>query len=376
MRVGFSLTYYRPYVSGLTIIVERLAEEMAKLEDYDVTVVCMRHDQGSAERETINQVRVIRAKPDLRISKGFFSWDWIVKSWAVARECDVVFINLPQPEGVVLAIFAKCFGKKIIANYLAEVKLRSGVGVIVEKLLSATNRLIMFLATKVVTYSTEYARYAKELRGFEKKTTWIYPPIPQTTVNTLALKKLKKKILAFPNTIKVGVQARLAEDKGFEYLFEAIPMIEKLSGNPTKIIIAGSLDPVGEVEYKKKILNLADKFIDKIVFLGELAPEDMGSFYQLIDVLVYPSILESFGLGQVEAMMVGIPVVTTNLPGASVPIKRTGGGILVPSKNSTQLAKAIVKAVSNPTGYQNVEKAKRIFNIKKTIKSYVDLCLD
>ena len=65
-----------------------------------------------------------------------------------------------------------------------------------------------------------------------------------------------------------------------------------------KIVIAGSLDPVGEREYKEKILTLVEKYIEYVVFLGELKEQEMGAFYSLLDILVLPSVnsTEAFGM--------------------------------------------------------------------------------
>lgn len=324
MKILFSITYYTPYVSGLTIYVKRLAEELAK-RGHEVSVLCMRHDKNLAEQEIINGVKIIRANPLVKISKGFLSWDWIIKSF---EKADVTIINLPQAEGWITALL----GKRVIAIYHCEIVLRNKF---VQKILETLNWLTLKRANTIITYTEDYGKNSRLLRGFENKTKYIYPPIPQP-IGELKIKKPKGEIW-------IGVAARLAEEKGIEYLLEALPHI------PGKIIIAGPMEPVGEEKYKNKILKLVEEHKDKVVFLGTIDPENMGGFYKLIDVLVLPSLnlTEAFGMVQVEAMMCGVPVVATDLPGVRVPILKTGMGKIVPTKNSAALASAINQVLKN-----------------------------
>lgn len=136
------------------------------------------------------------------------------------------------------------------------------------------------------------------------------------------------------------------------------------------------MEPVGEEKYKDKILKLVEKHKEQIIFLGELPEEKMGSFYSLLDVLVLPSVnsTEAFGMVQVEAMMAGVPVVVSNLPGVRVPIEKTGMGLVVPVGDSGKLAGAIIEIIRNKKKY--IKDAKLIeneFSINKTIKFYESL---
>lgn len=332
MRVLFSTTYYSPYVSGLTLYVKRLAEELVQL-GHDVTVLCMRHDKSLPEEEVINSVKIIRADPLFKISKGFVSADWVVKSWQEGVRADVIIVNLPQVEGWIPAIMAR---KKVVAVYHCEVDLPNKL---VQKTLEFFNWISLVVADTVVTYTEDYGKNNRLLKGFENKTKYIYPPIPQPG-GDLKIKKTKGEIW-------IGVAARLAEEKGIEYLLEALPDI------PGKVVIAGPMEPVGEEEYKNKIMKLVEKCKNRVMFLGTIDPEKMGGFYKLIDVLVLPSVnsTEAFGMVQVEAMMCGVPVVASDLPGVRVPIQKTGMGIVVPVKNSSAIAEATTKILKNKGNY-------------------------
>ena len=224
---------------------------------------------------------------------------------------------------------------------------------------------------------------------FNFKTRFVYPPIPVPKVNNRVKKLINYKIGKKPKFL-IGVAARLAAEKGIEYLLEAIPLLEE-KFNPSADgqnsllrqgyggqakIKTGSVEPVGEEKYKDKILKLVEKYRDYVVFLGELKEEEMGSFYSILDVLVLPSVnsTEAFGMVQVEAMMTGIPVVATSLSGVRVPIKKTGMGISVPVKDSLKLAESIIEVIFNKSKFiKEAEIIKSEFSITKTVNFYLRL---
>src|SRR5262249_27368819 len=69
MRVLLSLTYYRPYVSGLTIYVERLGRALAERGHY-VTVLTSQYEGSLPREELLDGVHVVRVPVAARISKG------------------------------------------------------------------------------------------------------------------------------------------------------------------------------------------------------------------------------------------------------------------------------------------------------------------
>ncbi len=53
---------------------------------------------------------------------------------------------------------------------------------------------------------------------------------------------------------------------------------------------------------------------ERLHFLGELDPKTIGIFLAALDVFVFPSLSETFGLAPVEAAQAGVPVVANQLP--------------------------------------------------------------
>lgn len=407
MRLLFSLTYYTPYISGLTLYVKRLAEALAK-KNYQVRILSMQYDKKLPNHysEEKGKVRIVRAKVLGQISKGFVSFDWLIKSWQEVKKNDIVIVNLPQFEGIISALLAKILGKKVISIYHCEVDLPDGIiNNLIEWLLNISHFITLSLSNTVITNTKDFADHSKLLLRFKSKLSFVYPPMLGPKINKSTQKILKQKIgfwTSQNDVYIIGVAARLAAEKGIEYLLEAIPEIElriknyelrkkkkekkaiktprgwpaykdSPDGGGIKIAIVGSLDPVGEEKYKRKILNLVKKYKDYVVFLGELKEEEMGAFYSLLDVLVLPSInsTEAFGMVQVEAMMTGVPVVATDLPGVRIPIQKTGMGLLVPIKDSQKLTEAIVEVLLNCEKYiKDIKFIENEFSFQKTIDFY------
>jgi len=72
-------------------------------------------------------------------------------------------------------------------------------------------------------------------------------------------------------------------------------------------------------------------------------------------------------------MLLGTPVIATNLPGVRIPIQLTGMGILVSPKNHIQIAQAIKNILQNQIKYSNaqlVNNTRKIFNSQKVFDFY------
>ena len=373
-RLLFSLTYYTPYISGLTFYVRNLAY-LLKKNGYQITILAMQHDKNLKFRETIDGIRIVRAKTLLRISKGFLSTDYIKQSFIEVARHNTIIISLPQFEGIIPAIICKFFRKKLIVIYHCDVVLpRSGLNFFIQWILDFSNLLTLKLADAVVTNSEDFAINSQVLTRVIQKIDYVYPPIIKPILldreKNLLIKKTGRNLIIF------GFIGRIATDKGVEYLLEAIPLIKKQLNKDFKIILAGPPEPVGEVDYRYKIQKLARQYKNNLIFLGQLKDTQLGAFYSILDALVLPSVnsTDAFGMVQVEAMMTDVPVVVSDLPGIRIPVKKTGMGIIVPLANSQKLAEAIVEVLLNKKKYiSKIELVRKEFDRQKTTDFFLRL---
>ena len=119
------------------------------------------------------------------------------------------------------------------------------------------------------------------------------------------------------------------------------------------LVIAGEKEKVAGGTVTNRLVNLAQKHKDQILFTGFIEDTLLEHFYSSCDVFVLPSVdrLESFGMVQVEAMLCGTPVVAAERPGVSLPILTTGMGRIVPPKNPRALADGIIEVLENRDHY-------------------------
>jgi glycosyltransferase involved in cell wall biosynthesis len=92
------------------------------------------------------------------------------------------------------------------------------------------------------------------------------------------------------------------------------------------------------------------QFSDRVRLIGYLNFDDLVAFYNLIDVLVLPSIdpLEAFGMVQVEAMLCGTPVVASDMPGVREVVRKTGYGRLARAHEPQDIADKVIDVLDNP----------------------------
>lgn len=371
MKILVSISFYVPYISGLTICAKNYAEGIAQ-KGHEVTVFTTQHDKSLAHTEILSEVKVHRVPYLFRLHKGFFMPKFFYKAWSFVRKHDVVVINLPQFEGCILALYARLLGKKVVTIYHCEVSLPKGfLNRIIESLLSISNFFTLLLSQHIVTYTKDYATSTFLLPYFSKKCDYILPPIRIPAINTVLKNEIKQQLPQ--NAVVIGVAARIAAEKGIEYLLEAIPLIETSLKRDIIILIAGPKNPVGEYAYWNTLKPLLETYQKKLIFLGGIPLEKLGAFYSLLDVLVLPSInkTEAFGIVQIEAMMLSVPVVVSNLPGVRVPTELTGMGERSKLRDAKDLAEKISMIVSHKDRYiKGRGKINSIFSYSQSIESF------
>ncbi len=372
MKILLALTYYRPHTSGLTIYAERLARAMAD-RGHTVTVLTSHYDRSLPREERLHGVKVVRVPVAFRISKGVMMPTFGLVAWAMVRNHEVLSLHLPQFDASGLALRGRLLKKPVVLTYHCDLQLPPSLfSRIVDKAVFYSNVLAAKSADVIVAYTEDYATHSPFLSRYLSKVKVIPPPvhIPTPTPDEIAAFRAKWQL---DGQRVIGFAARLATEKGVEYVLDALPRV--LEAHPTaRVLFAGPYQNViGEEAYAKRMMPLIQRYPDHWTFLGILNPREMAAFFSNCDVTVLPSLnsTESFGLVQVEGMLCGAPSIASALPGVRQPVLTTGMGEVVPAGDSAALAEAIVRVLDDRGKYvrprSNIE---ALFSTERTAETY------
>lgn len=371
MNILCALTYYRPYTSGLTIYVERLATALAR-RGHGVTVLTSQYDPSLPRSEIMDGVRVVRAPVVARVSKGVIMPTFGGIATALALTHDAMSLHLPQFDAPGLALRGRLRGQPVVLTYHSDLQLPPGLlNRVANRVVDSANVAAGTLATRIVAYTQDFADHSPFLRRFREKIVVIPPPVEVASVTPAEVAAFRERLnLRGP---VIGMAARLAAEKGVEVLLKALPRV--LERHPeARVLFAGPHENVlGEEAYGSRLRPEFARFAANWTFLGTLGPREMGAFFPNLDVLVVPSLnsTETFGLVQVEAMLCGTPSIASALPGVRQPVHQTGMGEVVPIGDSEALAAAILRVIELRERYMRPrEEIAAKFSTEKTVVEY------
>lgn len=379
MKILEVLTYYRPWVSGLTIYVERLSRALAEA-GHDVTVLTSQYDRQLATYDVLNGVKIVRVPVAFRVSKGVIMPGFGPMAWKLARRADVIHLHLPQFDAPGVALRGQLMGKPVVLTYHCDLQLPKGLlNRMVDRFVLLQNQMAGQLADAIVTYTRDYGMHSPFLSQFVKeKLQIIPPPVSLSPCSNDAVEQFREKHDMRERPV-IGISARLAAEKGVEVLLKALPIILDKYADAL-VLHAGPYEGIiGEEAYATRLAPLFRKYEQHYKLLGTLHGAELTAFYKSLDVLCICSLnsTESFGLVQIEAMRNGVPVAACDLPGVRQPVTMTGMGEVTAVGDYEALAQAITNILDDRARYTaDAALIARSFAPAETARAYVDLFED
>ena len=164
---------------------------------------------------------------------------------------------------------------------------------------------------------------------------------------------------------------RLVEKKGFLFLVEACRLLKDRGHRFRCTIIGGG---VKEQELHGQISAL--DLNDTVVLAGPLSSDAVIEAIGRSLMLVLPCIVAEDGnqdalpTVMLEAMALGRPVVSTDLPGVTEIVDQGGTGFMAPQRNSPALAEAMERLLADADlrvafGQAGRRKAEQLFDLRR-----------
>jgi glycosyltransferase involved in cell wall biosynthesis/SAM-dependent methyltransferase len=372
MKILVTLTFYHPHWTGLTAYAKHMAEGLAA-RGHEVTVLTSQHKEDLPAEEWINGVHVIRLPYIARVSRGVLMPRYPTTIARLIAQHDLVQIHTPLPEAPLVALLSRAFGRPLLMTHHGDVVMPAGrFNQFVQRAAYVVLRFAGTLADTVTSYSRDYADNSRLLSNFKDKLACIYPPadIPPPDPTAAAAWRAE---LGLADKLVIGFAGRWVEEKGFDYLLEALPLI-RAHYPEAHLVYAGERQVVYDNFYAR-CLPLVEAQSEHITFLGLIRdPQKMANFYGMCDLFVLPSRTDMMALVQVEAMLCGTPVVASDIPGARVVVHETGFGRLAPPHDPPALAATIVETLHNRAQYlPSRAVVKQIFDPTRSLDQYEQL---
>lgn len=373
MRILMAIDYYRPNVSGLTLYVEHLSEALVR-RGHTVSVLTNRHAPELPAEGMENGVRIVRAPVLARVGKALVAPGIVPRALAELRRSDVLHLHSPAANAIPVSMLGAAFRVPIVITYHCDLQLPpSGGAGLVGMLARVSEGFALDRADRVITYTEDYARNTGPLAERLEKVGWILPPVadpPRTGRNADEVRQ-RYGIRGGPVILFLG---RFAEEKGLPLLLTAFASIRERFPRAV-LLLAGARQVAGETVWER-VAPLAADPDSGVLAPGIVPPAEIADLFAVSDALALPSInaTESFGLVQVEAMLSGVPVVASNLPGVRQPVRLTGMGEIAQIGDAEDLARKLLAVLMSPAKYRrDAAEIRAIFPPQKTLDFYEGL---
>jgi len=137
----------------------------------------------------------------------------------------------------------------------------------------------------------------------------------------------------------IGVIGRFNPEKGQGIFLKAMKKVVQHCPDVKSLLIGDGPDQAELKRYCRE-----NGLIDRVVFLGY--KENIADYYQILDLLVLPSLSEGLPNTLLEAMSFGVPVLASSVGGIPEIIGKDNG-VLVPPNNHEALADRMIELLQN-----------------------------
>lgn len=182
---------------------------------------------------------------------------------------------------------------------------------------------------------------------------------------------INQKRLKDQNKFTFIFVGRIVRDKGINELCRAFNSISGLYS--TRLLLVGpfenNLDPISE-EAKQIIESNPN-----IEPLGGKNGNELLAYYAASDCFVFPSYREGFPNTVLEAGAMGLPSIVTDINGSREIIENKINGIIIPSKNETELYNAMLFMMNDAEARESMANNARGMIASRYEQSFVRKCL-
>lgn len=333
--------HFPPHIGGVSSYTYLLSKEISKRGD-EVYVLTYPHKNMKHEYLKKNSKKdldgiEIDTSPTINI-KGLrgiiFTLTATFKLWRIVKKFDIDLIHAHYilPPGLIAVIAGKISKTPVFLTI-------HGSDIFILSRRSILRPLIKFIlrnSDKIFVVSDAVKKEVLKLENVDYKTKITWNAVDLERFNPENKGSIKEELGLEPGKPIILFVGNLVSQKGVKYLIES----KKFIKTDSYLLIMGRGPLLRDLKTMVEREDLKD-----VIFIG--SRDDVEMIMPDCDVVVLPSISESFGIVILEAMASGVPVVATNVGGIPE-IVTNDVGMLVEPKNPMAIANAVDQILSDP----------------------------
>ena len=310
MKIAMMTNNYKPFVAGVAISVERLAQSLREM-GHQVVVFAPDYN-GQPEEED-----VVRYGALMKGVAGGFSvpnpLDPEIEQKFKEGNFDVIHVHHPMMIGDTARYLSWKYQVPLVftyhtryEQYLHYVGLTALKGIMPFYIRSCTKSCDVVVApTPLMKDYLEDISLKSVIRvlptGLNRES--FFPDEEKAG-------QLRKELLGDKKYLFCTV-ARLAKEKNLEFLFRSMKLRKESSGSDFRLAL------IGDGPYKKELLKQVKELglEDEIIFVGKVPNQEIKNYCHAADLFVFSSLSETQGIVLLESMAVGTPVLAVRASG-------------------------------------------------------------
>ncbi len=361
MKVLHLGKFYPPAKGGIETILKLVCDQTSG--EVHNTVLVANHAPGRAN-DTDGQTRIARLPVLIKVGAVACSPSLPLR---LAREtADIVVLHEPNPMALVAYFLARPAGRLVVWFHSEVIRPSWQFRLFYRPFL----QFALSRASRIIVASPTLADTSPHLREWQSKCV----VIPYGVEAAQDGPDIEQRAAAIRSTCQQPVVlfvGRLVAYKGVDVLIDATRGLEAV------------VFVVGEGPQRAALVDRAAAagVGDRCRFLGEVSNEELAALYRACDVFVLPSVTrqEAFGVVQIEAMMRGKPVVSTELgTGTAWVNQHNETGLVVPARNARALHDALAALLKDPErrnalGAAGARRARSVFAVDRMAAAVLSL---
>ncbi len=260
----------------------------------------------------------------------------------------MIELQTPGPVSILCLLAAKFSGIRTLSHYRTDIITYSKL-LVSSKLavwsINTVTKLVTHWAGPVIVPSQAYADKVRQIGVRPERIFKLPRGVDFQNFHPDKAANGAWQELGLPKEgIKLLYVGRISKEKNLELLADAFP---GLAGRRKDL----SLTIVGEGPYRKEMeARLAG--VPGVHFTGVVHGEKLAGLFASADIMVFPSLTDTFGNSVVEALASGVPCVTSNEGGPREIIVDGECGLIFDHKRPGDLEEKILSLAGDPARLQ------------------------